>query len=193
MNTQLQDFSQQLNDFLELEELNDTGYQESSTFMIQNKDQANYAIRKVKEIRDQKNKIIEEAKQAIDNYAVKVEMFKQQSLSPLTFRETVLMNQLQIFAASQLQGSDKKSIKMIEGTIGFRKQQPLFEYDDEAIVAYMKQYPKLAERYTSVKITPNKAAIKKDGIIDLDNSFKIGDAVIPGIKTEQRGDAFDVK
>lgn len=164
-------------------------------FSIRNEEQANYWIRKVKDLREEKEKIAQQAQSSIESYVKKVQKFVDSSYTPLDRQEEFLTRALQSFAEQERQNNPtKKSIRMIEGTLAFRHQQPEFEYDDEALLASLKADDKLAENYVKEKIEykPDKTKLKKDGDI-VGDGFSVNGVLLAGITVTPRPDKFEIK
>ena len=158
-------------------------------FTIQSADQANYFARKLREIRVEQQQVTETAKEQIEIYKARVEEWERKTLSPLQYEEDRLVNMLKFFAETQLNGSTRKSIKLVEGTLQFRSQQPSYEYDDEVLLDYVERK---APAYKVIKSSVDKKELKK-AIKLKDGLPYLGDEIVPGITIEQRPDSFDVK
>ena len=189
----MNEFLEELNEYVNYEEAKEFGYNGASGFTIDNDDTANYFVKKIKEIRDEKERIEQTAAEAIVNYTAKVDRYKESKLSPLTFEETMIMERLRDYTESKLKDSKKRSIKLIEGTVGFKKRQPLFSYDDDSIIEFLRQDDTLYKKYVALKPSLKKNELKKEGMIDIDNSFKLNGIVVPGVHVESCDDSFDVK
>lgn len=158
-------------------------------FMIESADQANYFARKLREVRAEKNTIEQTAAAQIDAYKLRVEQWASKNTAPLAYEENRLVNMLEVFAARQLDGSSKKSIKLVEGTLQFRAQQASIEYTEDVLLDHVeKNYP----QYVKTKNSVDKAELKKAFSVK-DGKAYINDQVIPGISVEARMDKFDVK
>ena len=175
--------------FINEEEEQEIGVNESQPSRIENDMQANYFIRKVKELRKEKEQIFETAERELRRYEVKIEKWKKMMLSPLENKEKFFLQLLQQYAEEQLMGTGKKSMKLIEGTLGFCKKPDKYEYDEKTLLAYLKEkYPDFVRYKASVDKTElKKAAEAKDGKLYLDGEEVPGVAVIP----QEIG--FDVK
>lgn len=183
------DLLEDLLSFIDEEEEQEIGVNESQPFRIENDMQANYFIRKVKELRKEKEQILETAERELRRYEAKIEKWKEMMLSPLENKEKFFLQLLQQYAEEQLMGTGKKSMKLIEGTLGFRKKPDKYEYDEETLLAYLKEkYPDFVRYKASVDKTElKKAAEAKDGKLYLNGEEVPGVAVIP----QEIG--FDVK
>ncbi len=183
---------EELNKFVEAEEVEQLWDPKQEKFTIENDQQANYIIRKIKSIRQQKEEISKTAKNALDDYAAKVEKFEETSLNPLNYQENYFVSLLEAYVHEQLKDGKKRSIKFIEGTAGFRKMPMLISYDETVVMDFMKQHPDIKQNFMKVTESLDKAKIRKSGIFD-NNKCMLDDTVIPGISVEKQPDTFSVK
>lgn len=172
----------------EVEELELTGLQEEG-FRIQSTDQANYIARKVKELRAEQEEAQKTAKMQIEAYKERVETWLEQVMKPLQNQEEFFLRLLEDFAREKLSGSNKKSLKLIEGTLQFRKQQDKFEYDDDLLLNYVES--NLPE-YIKTKLSVDKVNLKKAGKVK-NGRLYINDEPVAGIAIMPQDDKFDVK
>ena len=161
----------------------------SSRFTVETMDQANYVIRKLNEVREERGQAEQAAAEQIQAYKEKVENWLKAVSSPLDNQEMYYMNLLKMFAANKLDGSKKKSLKLIEGTLAFKKQQPDYQYQDDVLTEYLKEsHPDLI----AIKHSPKKAELKKAGEAR-NGALYVGEDKIPGVTVIDRDDKFEVK
>lgn len=176
--------------FVEEAEINEIELDQAKPgFQIETMEQANYITRKLKELRAEQEQIEETAKRELRRYEDKVNTWKEKTLSPLQNQEQFYMSLLESFARQKLEGSNKKSLKLIEGTIGFRKQQDKYEYDDKVLTAYLEENHKDLVKY---KAYPDKTALKKAGEVKNGTLYVNGKAV-PGVTIIPQDEKFEVK
>lgn len=161
----------------------------SEGFTIETMDQANYIVRKLKELREEEAEAIDAANASIKAHKEKVERWLQSVTNPLNSREDFYLNLLEVFAAEKLEGSSKKSIKLIEGTLQFRKQQDKYEYEDATLLTYVQEN---LEKYVKTNPYVDKTKLKKDGEVKK-NQLYINGEPVKGIVITPRDDKFDVK
>lgn len=159
-------------------------------YIIKNQDEANIYIKRYKNIVAQMNEIEETSKEALSKYADKVNTWEESCLMPLQRKLQYYETLLQQYAEHQLEGSNKKSLKLIEGTIGFRTPPVKFNYNDEEVLYWLKQVN--ASDYLKETTTINKEALKKAGAIK-DDKFYINDVEVPGITLTKQDKKFVVK
>lgn len=176
--------------FVEEAEVNEIKLDQAKPgFQIETMEQANYITRKLKELRAEQEQIEETAKRELRRYEDKVNTWKEKTLSPLQNQEQFYMSLLESFARQKLEGSNKKSLKLIEGTIGFRKQQDKYEYDDKVLTAYLEENHKDLVKY---KASPDKIALKKAGEVK-NGVLYINGKAVPGVTIIPQDEKFEVK
>lgn len=187
------DFTEELNKYIESEEVKELGNPNKEGFIVTNNKQADYVIRQIKDLRKEKESIVESAKQALDDYKTKVETFTESNLKTLNYREEYFTNLLENYARQQLQGSKKKSIKLIEGTIGFHKKPLSIKYDDSIALNFLKEHPELSNELTKTTISLDKTKIRKLSTFNQNSECTFNNTVIPGITAEEQADSFTIK
>lgn len=177
--------------FIDEQEVQELGLETvNENYVIRDMEHANYIAKKLRQVREEKTKINETADAEIDNYTRRVERWRESSVKPLADSETYLLGLLQEFAARQLEGSSKKSIKLIEGTAQFRKMQPKFDYDEEVLLAFLQTDLPV---YVKQKPLIDKAEFKKVCTLRDDGKVYAGDKPVPGVTITPQEDRFDVK
>lgn len=157
---------------------------ENDSFAITNDEQANFFLRRLEEIRNEKDKINNTCNTEIEKFTQKVNNFRAKELHTLENTENFFSTLLENYARIQLQGSKKKSLKLPFGTLSFKKSQPKYVYDDETVMNFIK-----ANDYTEfirVKEEINKRDLKsalnitEDGIVMLNGKAMEGVIITPG-------------
>lgn len=171
----------------EAEELDLTNVNEG--FSIQSTDQANYIAKKVKELRAEQEEAAATAKEQIKAYQEKVEMWLEKVVNPLKNQEEFYLRLLENFAREKLEGSSKKSLKLIEGTLQFRKQQDKYEYEDNVLQAFVEEN---LPDYVKVKTSVDKTKLKKDATV-VNGQLYIDGTLVEGVTVMKQDDKFDVK
>lgn len=185
------EFESMLKDFMEEIEIKELDIKEENGFRITSDQQASFMIRKLTEAREKRDMIIKTAKDERDRLTAIVDLWEEKEIKSSDNNINFLESLLKSYAIEALDGSDKKSLKLPFGTLAFKKQQPKYNYDDAALLAYLKANN---EEYISKKITlsPDKIEIKKAGTIK-DGCLYINDKKIDGISVEILEDKFEVK
>jgi len=115
-------FTEELQNFIDEENRN--------LAVVSTIDEANYTIRRIKELQEQKEHDIAEAERMLKLYKDKVKMFVDSKCSSYDFEIERLQQMLEPYIQSSLEETGKKSVKFIEGTAGYRKQEKLVDHDD---------------------------------------------------------------
>ncbi len=183
-------FLEDLLSFIDEAEVEEANFNEKEDgFCIESMDQANYIAKKLKELRKEKQEIEESAKNAMDKYAAKIQAWKEKNLGPYENQEEFFLRMLKSFAEEKLRGSTKKSIKLIEGTIGFKKQQDKYEYEDEQLLEFLESSHK-----EFVKYKPSVDKIKlKSETTPKEGKLYFGEVLIPGVTVTPQEEKFDLK
>lgn len=157
---------------------------ESDSFAITSDDQANFFLRRLEEIRNEKDKINTTCDREIEKFSQKVNDFRAKELRSLENTESFFMTLLENYARIQLNGSKKKSIKLPFGTLSFKKTQPKYVYDDKVIMNFIKvnQMPEFIRIKEEVNKKDLKAAltVNDEGLILLNGKVMEGVVITPG-------------
>ena len=177
-------------DFIDEMEDNELEQTSSNYFRIENLEQANYYIKKYKELTKEEQTINETAKDYLENYKEKVSSWQEKVLGPIQSKKDYYEYLLKEYASNQLEGSKKKSIKLVEGTLGFRKSSPSLVYDEQEMINYLVNEKYNGLYKTSYKI--DKKALQsvtkiKDGELYLDNNK------LDFVQIEEKESSFNIK
>lgn len=162
---------------------------EEDGFKIETIDQANYITKKVKQIRSEMEEAKEIAEAQLKAYEEKVNAWLSSVTKPLERQEEFYLLLLEQFAKEKLKDTKKRSLKLIEGTLQFKKQQDKYEYDDKELIAFAE---KNLKDYVKYKPSVDKNKLKKDGKVK-EGKLYIGDKEVKGVKVISREDKFTVK
>ena len=107
---------------------------------------------------------------------------------------------LRDYTEEQIKTTGKKSVKMVNGTMSFVKQQPKYERNEEAILIYIDSIADSDNPLLNfVKPQPAKldwAGLKKVGTVKEIEGVKrlvIDKVIVPSVKVIDQDDAFKVK
>ncbi|PTY93009.1 host-nuclease inhibitor Gam family protein [Heyndrickxia sporothermodurans] len=171
----------------EVEELDLTTVDEG--FSIQNMDQANFIAKKVKEVRAEMEEAAETAQAYLESYQEKISNWLEKTQNPLRNQEAYLLRLLENFARTKLEGSNKKSLKLIEGTLQFRKQQDKYEYEDNVLLTYAENN---LPQFIKTKLSVDKTELKKKATVK-NGELYIDGVLVPGVTVTAQDEKFDVK
>ena len=90
--------------------------------------------------------------------------------------------------------TNKKTLKLPNGTLAIKKQQIHYEYMDEEIITWAEMYyPELVKTtIPEPKKSIDKKELKKLAIVD-NGTVIIDGMVVQGVYAEERPDKFDLK
>lgn len=151
-------------------------------FKIETRDQAEYYTRRLVQAQKEDALVEAVAKQRIQEYTERVNAWKESKLNENSGNIEHWIALLRPWAEEQLKGGKKKSVKLIEGTLAFRKAES-YEYDEDKLIAYLKENHK--ELLVEQKPKINKTVLKK--VFDFEKDS------IPGVTYTKLPDTFTVK
>lgn len=169
---------------LQLAEIEEIEVRES--FVITDKQQCEWALRKIKALKaqiDETNIIADAEIQHINDWREKETKTATDSIA---YFEGLLLGYMM-----QERENGTKSIKLPHGTIRFKKQQPEYIKDEEKLIDWAKTSGKV--EYVKVKESIDWANLKKDAEVVGENLVdpETGE-VIEGVRVVEREDKFEV-
>lgn len=165
---------------------------ENPNYAILSEEQANFFLRRVSEIREEKDKIDSLCNDEIEKFTEKVNAFRQQRLKTFEGTESYFLKLLEKFASATLDGTSKKSVKLPFGTMQFRKSADKYEYDDTQLMEFLTKNKKQFSKYIRTKEEISKTDIKKDAIVT-NGKLIIESIEIPGVSVTEGQTSFSVK
>lgn len=128
-------------DFIEDEEIEELGLEEANEegFQIQNRDQAEYFLKKLKEMQAEMEEVKTYAKEYMAKQKEKISKWEESKLNEFEFMHDRYLNYLQEYAKNEIADSKKKSLKLVEGTLQFRKIADKYEYKDDVLLEYLQE------------------------------------------------------
>lgn len=175
-------FTEELQNFIDEENRN--------LAVVSTIDEANYTIRRIKELQEQKEHDIAEAERMLKLYKDKVKMFVDSKCSSYDFEIERLQQMLEPYIQSSLEESGKKSVKFIEGTAGYRKQEKLIDHDDVELEKEVKGIDD--EKYFKTVTKFSWSNLKKD-LEFVDGKVLLNGKELTNVRYEDRDDVFYVK
>lgn len=162
---------------------------ERQQFKITDLASLTWAMRKLKAIEQKKEEVNAVADQEIEH----IEQYRKSELNKLAGSEEFFKSLIHEYAIrKRTEDPMFKSQKTPYGSIGFRKQQPKWHYDDNKIISYLKQngldgFLRIKEELDKKEIK-NTFRVAEDGrVIDPNGQ------VVEGIKIEFLPEKLDVK
>lgn len=157
-------------------------------FKINSKEQANYYLRKYKEIELAESEIDETALKELERFTKNINEWKEKELSKLQYPKQFFKALLEEFAKEQTTDA-KRTLSLPNGSIGFKKQQSEYIYNDDILKNFLSQ-TEYVHREEVLKL--DKKALKKDLVV-VDGKAYIDGQEIPGVEVHQRDMKFDIK
>lgn len=165
--------------------------EDGETFAIKNKSDADFYIKIINKLRKEKEEINEFVDTEKERQMKLYEDYRKDRLRPLDTQIAFYENALKTFMMNEMNETGKKSIKLPNGTLQVRKQQPKYEYDDEAVLQFLKENE--LNDFIRTKQEIDKKQLKKSGIVNSNNELIIDNKVVPGATVTPQDDAFSVK
>lgn len=126
--------------------------------------------------------------------------FLAKNCKPKEDYKEILEQRLLDFAQKETAERHTKSIKLLNGTLSFVKQQPKYERDEEIIIDYIHSIKDMDNSLQKfLKPQPDKldwAALKKEGSVqDIDGTKKlvVGSTIIPSVTVIEQDRSFKIK
>lgn len=176
----------------ELEEIDGLDLQDEQIkerFKIENKEQLNWALRKLAALNEKETEVDELA----DKELYRIKSWHEKEIGSINSSKSFFESLISAYAINRRETDPKfKSVKTPYGKIGFKKQQPEYVYNDEDLLPFLEDvgYSDLFK----IKKEPIKTEIKKQFKLH-DNSLidpETGE-IIPGITINYREDKLDIK
>lgn len=170
------------------EDLDDT---ENQQFRIQDDNQADWALRKIARARQDMKEAEETAAMEIEKINRWLDGQRDESLRTELFF-TVLLQEY--YEPRFMTNPDKKTYKLPSGKVQRRTQQPQFDRDNEALLAWLKQ--REMTDYVEVKETPKWGELKQqvqvvgEHVVIKDGPLK--GEIIDGVEVVHRPPIFRV-
>ena len=170
------------------EDLDDT---ENQRFRIQDDNQADWALRKIARARQDMKEAEETAAMEIEKINRWLDGQRDESLRTERFFTALLQ---EYYEPRFMTNPDKKTYKLPSGKVQRRTQQPQFDRDNEALLAWLKQ--RGMTDYIEVKETPKWGELKQqvqvvgEHVVIKDGPLK--GEIIDGVEVVHRPPTFKV-
>lgn len=157
-------------------------------FVVENAEQANWAVRKVKKIRERQA----EAKALADREIAKVSAWLEQRMQSLQREEEFFASLLEEWHRKLLQEDPRmKTVKLPEGALEIRRLPPEFRYEEEVLLGWVREnHPDCVVVKERVAWAALKKRLKVAGGCAVDP--ETGE-VVPGVEVVPDRDIFRVK
>ena len=178
----------------EVEELkvklaNDT--EEDGTLLVKNKSDADFYIKQINKLKEQKEEINNFVDQEVERQMRLYQEYRENRLRPLDSQIAFYEEALKTFAMNEYAETNKKTIKLPNGTLSIKKQQPKYVYNDDEVLEFLQKNG--LNDYIRTKAEVNKKDLKKNAVINNNNQLVINGKEVPGVVVVPQEDKFEVK
>ena len=165
--------------------------EEDGTLLVKNKSDADFYLRQINKLKQQKEEINEFVDQEIERQLRLYQEYREDRMRPLDNQIAFYENALKTFAMNEYAETNKKTIKLPNGTLAIKKQQPKYVYNDEQVLEFLQENN--YKDYIRTKAEVNKKDLKKNAIVNNNNELIIDGKVVPGVTVIPQEDKFEVK
>ena len=165
--------------------------EEDGTLLVKNKSDADFYLRQINKLKQQKEEINEFVDQEIERQLRLYQEYREDRMRPLDNQIAFYENALKTFAMNEYAETNKKTIKLPNGTLAIKKQQPKYVYNDEQVLEFLQENN--YKDYIRTKAEVNKKDLKKNAIVNNNNELVIDGKVVPGVIVVPQEDKFEVR
>ena len=165
--------------------------EEDGTLLVKNKSDADFYLRQINKLKQQKEEINEFVDQEIERQLRLYQEYREDRMRPLDNQIAFYENALKTFAMNEYAETNKKTIKLPNGTLAIKKQQPKYVYNDEQVLEFLQENN--YKDYIRTKAEVNKKDLKKNAIVNNNNELVIDGKIVPGVVVIPQEDKFEVK
>lgn len=165
--------------------------EEDGTLLVKNKSDADFYLRQINKLKQQKEEINEFVDQEIERQLRLYQEYREDRMRPLDNQIAFYENALKTFAMNEYAETNKKTIKLPNGTLAIKKQQPKYVYNDEQVLEFLQENN--YKDYIRTKAEVNKKDLKKNAIVNNNNELIIDGKVVPGVTVIPQEDKFEVR
>jgi phage host-nuclease inhibitor protein Gam len=161
----------------------------NESFTVEDEESANWVLRKIRTIQEKKQSNVSLAEAEVAKIDTWLESVNGKADRDLEYFEGLVTTY-----AGNLRATDLKfkSLKLPNGKIGFRKQQPKWEYDNPKVIESLKNIH--AEDLIRIKEEPDKTAIKKQFAVENGKVYcPLTGELIEGITVIELPDSFKIE
>lgn len=164
--------------------------EENGTLLVKNNSDADFYLRQINKLKEQKEEINKFVDQELERQMRLYQQYREDRMRPLDNQIAFYEEALRTFAMNEYAETNKKTIKLPNGTLSIRKQPPKYIYNDEEVLSFLKENN--LNDYIRVKEEVNKKDLKKATQINNNNQMMINGKEIPGVVVVPQDDKFEV-
>lgn len=163
---------------------------EKESFAITNDEQANFFLRRIEELRFEKDKINMMCDKEIEAFNTRVNTYRNEEVRKIDNAENYFSVLLENYARIQLADSKKKSLKLPFGTLSFKKSPDKYTYEDKELMEFIKQNE--LNQFIRTKEEINKKDLKASLTIKDGQAF-YEDKIVEGVSFTPGEQKFSIK
>ena len=164
--------------------------EEDGTLLVKNNSDADFYLRQINKLKEQKEEINKFVDQELERQMRLYQQYREDRMHPLDNQIAFYEEALRTFAMNEYAETNKKTIKLPNGTLSIRKQPPKYIYNDEEVLSFLKENN--LNDYIRVKEEVNKKDLKKATQINNNNQMMINGKEVPGVVVVPQDDKFEV-
>ena len=164
--------------------------EEDGTLLVKNKSDADFYLKQINKLIQQKEEINKFVDQEVERQLKLYQEYREDRIRPLDNQIAYYEEALRTFTLNEYAENNKKTIKLPNGTLTIKKQQPKYIYDDKQVLEFLQQN-KLND-YIRTKTEVNKKDLKKNATVNNNNELIIDNKIVPGVVVVPQEDKFEV-
>ena len=164
--------------------------EEDGTLLVKNNSDADFYLRQINKLKEQKEEINKFVDQELERQMRLYQQYREDRMRPLDNQIAFYEEALRTFAMNEYAETNRKTIKLPNGTLSIRKQPPKYIYSDEEVLSFLKENN--LNDYIRVKEEVNKKDLKKATQINNNNQMIIDGKEVPGVVVVPQDDKFEV-
>ena len=164
--------------------------EEDGTLLVKNNSDADFYLRQINKLKEQKEEINKFVDQELERQMRLYQQYREDRMRPLDNQIAFYEEALKTFAMNEYAETNKKTIKLPNGTLSIRKQPPKYIYNDEEVLSFLKENN--LNDYIRVKEEVNKKDLKKVTQVNNNNQMIIDGKEVPGVVVVPQDDKFEV-
>ena len=164
--------------------------EEDGTLLVKNNSDADFYLRQINKLKEQKEEINKFVDQELERQMRLYQQYREDRIRPLDNQIAFYEEALRTFAMNEYAETNRKTIKLPNGTLSIRKQPPKYIYNDEEVLSFLKENN--LNDYIRVKEEVNKKDLKKATQINNNNQMMINGKEVPGVVVVPQDDKFEV-
>ena len=164
--------------------------EEDGTLLVKNNSDADFYLRQINKLKEQKEEINKFVDQELERQMRLYQQYREDRIRPLDNQIAFYEEALKTFAMNEYAETNRKTIKLPNGTLSIRKQPPKYIYNDEEVLSFLKENN--LNDYIRVKEEVNKKDLKKATQVNNNNQMIIDGKEVPGVVVVPQDDKFEV-